>query len=619
MQERLAYFAGYLAGGARTIVPSADIGGLQGSHIYLPARSPIDGDAEGEIFYLHRTAYAVTSQELGFSVSPTVSAADSSLAALLAVPATLAALDAELSGLASSRAALFDALLPPELPQNMGEQALALHVLYRWHLGASVDTAVLPAPVGEFIKFVQQSSFETLGDLSRGSRVFERFRTLSSKRRSPRDGLDGWMAFGRLEVTAPLAHREAAMIAEAPDRSSSGQLTEQAPSHAKPKPGESPEVVTMDDNEQADNPLVHSFEKLHTAEEYQGGRKALDDEDELALHQEALDELDLRKVIRTAAQARSVYRMDAMLTPNHTDLLEAPSDAMPQYRYDEWDCGESRYKKEFCHVYLETQAPVSEDLFVKPEFPWEHVAGVRRAMERLDLSWKSKSRQTDGPECDLDALVARYADLKSGHTPSDACYIERRRAERDLGVMILVDASLSSDAWIDNKRVLDTTKQAVAALGQAAQAIGEHFALAAFHSHSHRDCRFVMLKNFNEHWALGQRRLAAVRPSGYTRIGPAIRHAVTILNESKRRRRLLLVFTDAKPTDYDRYEGKYGIEDVRRSLEEGRESGVHTFAIAIGKRRQAHLPRMFGKEYKTLSHPLELARTIAELYVRLGK
>src|SRR5699024_6453626 len=41
-----------------------------------------------------------------------------------------------------------------------------------------------------------------------------------------------------------------------------------------------------------DNPLVHSFEKVHTAEEHKGGSKTQDGSDELADHAAALDELD---------------------------------------------------------------------------------------------------------------------------------------------------------------------------------------------------------------------------------------------------------------------------------------------------------------------------------------
>ena len=51
------------------------------------------------------------------------------------------------------------------------------------------------------------------------------------------------------------------------------------------------EYDTMADVPDEVNPLVHSFEKVHTAEEYQGGRKAVDGSDEMASHGEALDEL----------------------------------------------------------------------------------------------------------------------------------------------------------------------------------------------------------------------------------------------------------------------------------------------------------------------------------------
>src|SRR6266581_4963086 len=53
--------------------------------------------------------------------------------------------------------------------------------------------------------------------------------------------------------------------------------------------------------------LVHTFEKIETAEEFCGVTRTPDGADALALHAEALDALDLRDVVRSQTQTRSIY------------------------------------------------------------------------------------------------------------------------------------------------------------------------------------------------------------------------------------------------------------------------------------------------------------------------
>ena len=59
--------------------------------------------------------------------------------------------------------------------------------------------------------------------------------------------------------------------------------------------------------------LVHTFEKIETAEEFCDVTRTPDGADELAQHAEALDELDLRDVVRSQTQTRSMYRADVTL------------------------------------------------------------------------------------------------------------------------------------------------------------------------------------------------------------------------------------------------------------------------------------------------------------------
>lgn len=122
----------------------------------------------------------------------------------------------------------------------------------------------------------------------------------------------------------------------------------------------------------------------------------------------------------------------------------------------------------------------------------------------------------------------------------------------------------------------------------------------------------------HEPWCLARDRLGALQPQGYTRIGPALRHATACLSRVRARRRRLLLHTDGKPPDDDRYEGRDGMADVRQALREARAAGVEVHALAIDRRAREGLPAMFGPGGWTIlprpeALPIALGRAFAEL------
>jgi nitric oxide reductase NorD protein len=121
-----------------------------------------------------------------------------------------------------------------------------------------------------------------------------------------------------------------------------------------------------------------------------------------------------------------------------------------------------------------------------------------------------------------------------------------------------------------------------------------------------------------ESWNRVAARLGGLEPRGYTRIGPALRHATQRLSRRHAERRLLVLLSDGKPTDYDRYEGRYGIADIRRAVQEATAGGVHLHALAIDGTARAHLPSQFGTGcWSVLPCVDDLPETLAGMYARL--
>ena len=78
-------------------------------------------------------------------------------------------------------------------------------------------------------------------------------------------------------------------------------------------------------------------------------------------------------------------------------------------------------------------------------------------------------------------------------------------------------------------------------------------------------------------------------------------------------RRLILLLSDGKPNDCDRYEGRYGFEDARQALAEARLQGVAPFCVTVDHHASQHLAALFGPgNYSVASTPQQLASALLE-------
>lgn len=378
------------------------------------------------------------------------------------------------------------------------------------------------------------------------------------------------------------------------------------------------------DQRPADNPLVHSFEKVHTAEEYSGGQKAMDGSDELDDQLEALEELDIREVIRTRERTHSIFRADVLLDGSAPELTDAKPERPPDFTYDEWDGRRRAYRRDHCHLYLERARAVRPDAAAN----WirttltarrRELQRLERELRRLELERRPKPRQREGVDIDIDAVVRAHSTRVAGSTPTDRLYISRRANDPALGLLLLLDLSLSSDAWVAGERVLDVSREAVFVVGEALRSSAD-LAVAGFHSNTRRDCRFVTIKAFGESWKKARGRLAGLAPSGYTRVGPALRHATSVLRRHDTRRKALVVVTDGQPTDYDRYEGRHGVADVAQAVREATRDGIGCYALAVSKNHTPQLGQMFGRDrYSLLQRADRLPDAMGELLTELIK
>ncbi|MDT5007796.1 MAG: nitric oxide reductase NorD protein [Mycobacterium sp.] len=261
--------------------------------------------------------------------------------------------------------------------------------------------------------------------------------------------------------------------------------------------------------------------------------------------------------------------------------------------YPEWDVFNDRYKPDWCRV-------IDFPLTVAAEVTDAGVAHddvLRRRLARVGLGPKVLRGRADGDDLDIEALIDLFVDLQSGFSPPEHVYLERRKLARNLGVLILIDASGSAvDADSDGLAVHDHQRRAAATLAVTLEQLGDRVAVYAFRSQGRHAVHLPAVKTFDQSFgAVGRARLNQLEPASYTRLGAGIRGAGEVLKtEAGTPNRLLLVLSDGFPYDVG-YEGRYAESDASKALEELRADGVACLCLSIGASTGTDvLVRVFG-------------------------
>ncbi len=328
----------------------------------------------------------------------------------------------------------------------------------------------------------------------------------------------------------------------------------------------------------------------------------------------------LKRQTRRSARGRQKTMAAPRFDP-HKEVLQPPArGTRHRIQYPEWDYRQGAYRADWCRIEERTPPeqgagradfdPEIDRLARRVRLQFEALRQVHGWIRHLD----------DGEEIDLNACVDAFADRHGDGRTTSALYRSRSPRWRDLAVTILMDVSRSTQAWVGDRRVIEIERQSMAALAEALIAVGDDFALYGFASDSRLRVRCDRIKSFTERYGEScRRRLLALKPADYTRMGAAIRHVGAGLQQRSNRQKLLLLLTDGRPHDpTDGYEGQYAVEDTRRALQELRVRGIHCYGLAIDQRGRDYLPDIFGPgRYAVLSRPESLPQLLPRLYAQI--
>jgi nitric oxide reductase NorD protein len=251
------------------------------------------------------------------------------------------------------------------------------------------------------------------------------------------------------------------------------------------------------------------------------------------------------------------------------------------------------------------------------------VTKMRRAFEMLKPEGLAILRQwIEGDQFDYRALLDFAMDRKIGRIPSDRLYIKRVKQQRDVAVMILVDMSRSTanKAADSSATVLDIEKEAIVLFSEALGVVGDKFAIAGFSGTGRFGVDYLRIKNFSEEADEEfYRRINAMKPQRSTRIGAAIRHAVSELEAIPAKVRVMMTIGDGFPNDVG-YKQGYAIADTRKAVHEAYSKQIHFKAITVNIAGDPKLDDLYGPfNHNVISDIRELPDKLLWIYSAMTK
>ncbi|MCB1642970.1 MAG: VWA domain-containing protein, partial [Xanthomonadales bacterium] len=357
------------------------------------------------------------------------------------------------------------------------------------------------------------------------------------------------------------------------------------------------------------------MENIFTWGEFVNVDRGSEDEDDMDRAESIARDLDRLAVSRDAKRAAATLKFDLDLPAEAEDDLVIGEGI----RLPEWDWKQQCLLRDHCRIVpmLAADAPS----IPLPERLGRTARRLRNQFQALAPARVWHRAQADGQEIDIDAYLRFAADRRAGSAvEGDGLYRELRSGARDLACLLMADLSLSTDTYVDDHhRVIDVVRDSLFLFAEALDATGDRFALHGFSSRKRDPVRVHTLKTFEERYGGAVRgRISAIKPGYYTRMGAAIRHASAMLAAQPAGRRLLLLLTDGKPNDLDKYEGRYGIEDTRQAVLEARRLGLQPFCVTIDAKGNDYLPHLFGNGgYVVIRQPSELPKRLPLLYAQL--
>lgn len=343
------------------------------------------------------------------------------------------------------------------------------------------------------------------------------------------------------------------------------------------------------------------------------------------------------------------------------------------YYYDEWDYTIQDYRTGWCRLLEREVSPDGEGCAAQVRATYGPlIPSVRRQFEKLrPEEYRKEKSLLDGEEIDLDRTVEHLIDRMSGLPGTNRLYQQRRKVQRDVCTVFLVDMSSSTsepvcvpveeegaadavvaggsvcpeptrvdelsrvlsglrtslssgvqagDGTAGRKRIIDVEKEALILLAEALGDLGDRYGIFGFSGCGRNQVEFYTIKECSQRYTNQvKERIGAIEPRGSTRMGTALRHCRAKLGKEDARRKNLFLISDGFPQDqdygYDRTSHEYGVQDTAQALAELEKDGTYTYCITVDRRGEDYLRKMCPEsQYMVIHDILSLPEVLLKLY-----
>jgi nitric oxide reductase NorD protein len=370
----------------------------------------------------------------------------------------------------------------------------------------------------------------------------------------------------------------------------------------------------IDDKKETDGFLAFLPESLMSIFEQVNVDRMEDDSfDEDALyHAEDLDEITIGK---KQANLSARVKLDLDLQPDMTEIYPLGKGHL----IDEWDYRKDTYLINY--VRIKPQVTLNVVPIELPKRLKKMVKKIQGELDLLELDRIKNDRLPYGDEINIDTWID-YSGHQNKSMHHQNFYTTFEKKTRDMATLILADVSLSTEGGItQDVRIIDVIKDGLMVFSEALEKLNDKFAIYSFSSLQNKKVYFNIIKNFKDKYSdLIRGRIDAMQPYYYTRLGAAIRESAKILDKQQSANKLLLIISDGKPNDEDRYDGRYGIEDTKKAIEEVKKKGITPFCITIDLEAKEYLSYLFGRNgFAIVRDGQKLPKVIPEVYINLTK
>ena len=331
------------------------------------------------------------------------------------------------------------------------------------------------------------------------------------------------------------------------------------------------------------------------------------------------------------AENPTVQEQSGQLEERNSDDLQEADDTLIVYEsaaaiserartlYPEWDyAGETVREKWTTVIDL---ARRSDDRSAANAALLRDARRRLRGLERVADHSIRLGRMHEGDELDLNAAVESIIHIRGRVVPDPRIFRRQGRRRRDAAVLLLLDLSVSTNDLVAGSytSILEVEKRAATLVAEWLDPTRDRIAIHGFTSNGRDEVNYLHIKDFDEGFETPQK-LCLREQTGRlsTRMGAALRHAVSCLAGERAEMKAILLLTDGAPSDIDVTDERYLVEDARHAVSMLSLCGVRTFCLTLDKHADPYVRRIFGaRNYQIFDDENALPNKIRQILVQL--